>query len=167
MSHTHTNVAHLSLTRITIYDRRRWDIHPTLVLYRRLISYNVLKWKHCPRYRSFVTGIHRSPVVSPTKASDAELWCFLWSVPEQTVEQTIETPLIWDSIALIMTSLLFLGYILSRRMCVKSHRQISYYCHVFGLGDVKRAVCPYVLSYLFASDHIKRMCVLDQLHQTL
>ena len=28
-----------------------------------------------------------------TKASDAELWCFLCSAPEQTVEQTIETPL--------------------------------------------------------------------------
>ena len=27
-----------------------------------------------------------------TKASDAELRYFLWSVPEQTVEQTIETP---------------------------------------------------------------------------
>ena len=33
-----------------------------------------------------------------TKVSDAELWCFLWSVPEQTVELT------WDAIALIMTS---------------------------------------------------------------
>ena len=41
-----------------------------------------------------------------TKASDAELWCFLWSVPEQTVEQTIETPVIWDAIALFRTSLL-------------------------------------------------------------
>ena len=39
------------------------------------------------------------------KASDAELWCFLLSVPEQTVEQTIETLVIWDAIALIMTSL--------------------------------------------------------------
>ena len=38
-----------------------------------------------------------------TKATDAELWCFLWSAPEQTVEQTIETPVIWDAIALIMT----------------------------------------------------------------
>ena len=37
--------------------------------------------------------------IPPTKASDAELWC------EQTVEQTIETPVIWDAIALIMTSL--------------------------------------------------------------
>ena len=27
-----------------------------------------------------------------TKASDAELWCFLWSVPEQTVEQIIKMP---------------------------------------------------------------------------
>ena len=40
-----------------------------------------------------------------TKASDAEFWCFLWPAPEQTVEQTIETPVIWDAIALIMTSL--------------------------------------------------------------
>ena len=37
-----------------------------------------------------------------TKASDAELWCFLWSVPEQTVEQTIKTPVIWCATALIM-----------------------------------------------------------------
>ena len=40
-----------------------------------------------------------------TKASDAELWCFIWSAPEQTIEQRIETPVIWDAIAIIMTSL--------------------------------------------------------------
>ena len=40
-----------------------------------------------------------------TKASDAELRCFLWSAPEQTFVQTIETPVIWDAIALITTSL--------------------------------------------------------------
>ena len=40
-----------------------------------------------------------------TKASDAELWCFPWSAPEQTVDQTIETPVIWDAITLIMMSL--------------------------------------------------------------
>ena len=40
-----------------------------------------------------------------TKASDAELSCFLWSEPEQTIVQTIETPVIWDVIAVIMTSL--------------------------------------------------------------
>ena len=39
------------------------------------------------------------------KTSDAELWCSLWSAPEQMVEQTIETPVIWDATALIMTSL--------------------------------------------------------------
>ena len=41
-----------------------------------------------------------------TKASDsnAELWCFLGSAPEQMAEQTIETPVIRDAIALIMTS---------------------------------------------------------------
>ena len=40
-----------------------------------------------------------------TKARDAELWCFLWSAPEQTVEQIIDAPVIWDSTALIMTQL--------------------------------------------------------------
>ena len=35
-----------------------------------------------------------------TKASDAEIWCFLWSAPEQTVEPTIRTLVIWDAIAL-------------------------------------------------------------------
>ena len=41
-----------------------------------------------------------------TKAGDAELWCFLWSAPpEQTVQQAIETLVIWGAIELIMTSL--------------------------------------------------------------
>ena len=38
-----------------------------------------------------------------TKTSDAELRSFLWSPPEQRVELSIETPMIWDAIALIMT----------------------------------------------------------------
>ena len=40
-----------------------------------------------------------------TKASEAELLCFLWSDPEQTAEQTTETPVIWDAIMFIMPSL--------------------------------------------------------------
>ena len=40
-----------------------------------------------------------------TNVSDAELWYFLWSAPEETIEQTIETQVIWDAIALIMMSL--------------------------------------------------------------
>ena len=43
---------------------------------------DVIKWKHFPCYWPFVRGIHRSPVNSRTKASDAELGCFLWSAPE-------------------------------------------------------------------------------------
>ena len=39
------------------------------------------------------------------KASGAEILCFLWSMPEQMIEQTIETPMIWDHIAIDMTSL--------------------------------------------------------------
>ena len=38
-------------------------------------------------------------------ASDAGLWCFLGFVPEETVERTIETPVIWDTMAPTMMSL--------------------------------------------------------------
>ena len=34
---------------------------------------------------AFVWENDRPPVNSLTKASEAELWCFIWSVPEQTV----------------------------------------------------------------------------------
>ena len=43
---------------------------------------DVIKWKHFPRYWPFVRGIHRSRWIPRTKASDAELWCFLWSASE-------------------------------------------------------------------------------------
>ena len=42
---------------------------------------DVIKWKHFPRYWPFVRGIHRW--ITLTKASDRELWCFLWSAPEK------------------------------------------------------------------------------------
>ena len=62
-------------------------------------------WRHqletFPRYWPFVMGIHRSP----TKACDTELWCFLWSVPEQTVEKTVDIPVIWDATNAHVTSL--------------------------------------------------------------
>ena len=50
-----------------------------------------------------ITGLLRREATSQqrsphTKASDAELWCFLWSTLEPTVEQTLETPVIWDAI---------------------------------------------------------------------
>ena len=85
----------LVLVSGTTQHFRLWVIHD-----------DVIKWNHFPRYWSFFTG--NSPVtwwIPLTKDSDAELWCFLWSTSEQTVEQTIETPVIWDAIALIMTTL--------------------------------------------------------------
>ena len=61
-----------------------------------------------PRFWPFVGGIHRHRWIPHTKASDAEFWWFLWSAPEPTVEQTMETPVTWDAIALIVTSLLWM-----------------------------------------------------------
>ena len=47
---------------------------------------DVIKWKHFPRNWPFVRGIHRSRWFPHTKASDMELWCYLWSEPELTDE---------------------------------------------------------------------------------
>ena len=47
---------------------------------------DVIRWKHFPRHWPLCgefAGHRRIPL---TKASDAELWCFLWSELEQTVE---------------------------------------------------------------------------------
>ena len=64
---------------------------------------DVIKWKPFARYWPFERGIYWSPVDSLTKASDAELWCFLWSAPGQTIDEIIE--MIRDANTLIMTSL--------------------------------------------------------------
>ena len=66
---------------------------------------DVIKWKHFPHYWLFVresTGLHWSPVdfLTVTQYFDVFL-----SAPEQTIEQTIETPMIWDAIDLNMTLL--------------------------------------------------------------
>ena len=58
---------------------------------------DVIEWKYFPRYWPFVRGSMRHRWIPLTKASDAGFWCFIWSAPEQIVEQTIETPLISDT----------------------------------------------------------------------
>ena len=47
---------------------------------------DVIKWKHFPRYWPCVREFTGHRWLPLTKASDAELWCILWSAPEQTVE---------------------------------------------------------------------------------
>ena len=42
---------------------------------------DIIKWKHFLGYWPFVQGIHRS------LASDAELWCFLWSAPNKLLSK--------------------------------------------------------------------------------
>ena len=64
---------------------------------------------HC-RPTFFMTSCTGYRWIPLRKVSDAQLWCFLWYAPEQIVEQTIETLLIWDAIAPIMTSLQCMCY---------------------------------------------------------
>ena len=55
----------------------------------------MIKWKYSCNEFTVTDGL------TLTKNNDEGLWCFLWSSPEET----IETPVIWDVIALMMTSL--------------------------------------------------------------
>ena len=71
----------------------------------QMTSHRESRWKHFPRYWPIVRESTAHLWIPLTKASEAQLWCFRWSAPEQTLKQTIETPMIWDVIALIMTSL--------------------------------------------------------------
>ena len=66
---------------------------------------STVKGKHLPHYSPFVREITDDRRILLTKASDAELWYFLWSSPEQTVEHTNEMPVIWDTIAPMITSI--------------------------------------------------------------
>ena len=73
-----------------------WNYRKTIILnhcecsrtYRRLVILNsnehddVIKWKHFPRYWPFVGDFTAHRWIPRTKASDAVLWCFLWSAPE-------------------------------------------------------------------------------------
>ena len=63
-----------------------------------------------PRYWLFMRGIHRWPVNSPHKGQ----WrgpVMFWSAPQQTADQTLETPVIWIAIALFMTSLWWKSFV--------------------------------------------------------
>ena len=102
-----TYVPWLTLFRVLL----RFSTDPFTHVFQDYFSYSeaililhndVIKWKHFPLYWPFVWGIHRSRWIPFTRASDTELWCFLWSAPEQKVEKAISTLMIWDAVALIM-----------------------------------------------------------------
>ena len=63
--------------------------------------------------------------ITLTKVSDSGLWCFIWSAPEQTVEQIIETPVIWDAITLIIKSLVR-GSLMGRWNPMYHHLSVYY-----------------------------------------
>ena len=93
----------LSITRCTLHFDA--DAPERRIINRSDMHDDIIKWKHFLRYWPCVRDIHRSPVYSPHKGQWCEFWCFLWPTTEQTVQLTIETPVIRDGITLIMTSL--------------------------------------------------------------
>ena len=80
--------------------------------------------------RAFVRESTNHCWIPLTMASDTELWCFLGSGPEQTVEQTIKVSMIGDAMVLIMMSL-YCG----KMSCISPY-------------DVTRRHCPAVTVYV-------------------
>ena len=122
--------------RQSLFGMNIWRFHVDTCCFHAVFHDDIIKWKHFLRYWPFERGSVSHRWISLTKAGDAELGCFLWSTPEQmveqaigdrwiiltkasvaelwwfpwstseqTVEQAIEMSVIWDAIALIMTSL--------------------------------------------------------------
>ena len=60
---------------------------------------------HFPRYWPFVRWIHRSPLVFPHKGPATRDFKVFFDLCLNKCSHTIETPVIWDAIALNMTSL--------------------------------------------------------------
>ena len=63
---------------------------------------DVIKWKHFPRYRPLVRGIHRSPVNSPHKVQGRGTLMFSLTCASTNSWVTMGTPVIWDAIAVIV-----------------------------------------------------------------
>ena len=65
-----------------LYLHGHYFVSQRMPVWQTVTHDDVIKWKHFPRYWPFARGIHRSPVNTRTKASDTELWCFIWYSPE-------------------------------------------------------------------------------------
>ena len=99
-AHTEPLFKELEMLNVSdIFDVQSMNFQPELSGLVMFWHDDVIKWKHFPRYCPFG---HRW--IPRTKASDMELWCFLWSAPEWTIEQTVVRLVIWDAIVPIMTS---------------------------------------------------------------
>ena len=63
------------------HNKREWLTKTYTLLHFCWSHDDVIKWKHFPRYWPFVRGFTGHRWIPRTKASDAKLWCFLWSAP--------------------------------------------------------------------------------------
>ena len=81
-------------------------------------------------------------LITLTKASDVELWCFLWSAPEQTVEQTFEMPVIWDASHPVWC------------LCDGKIHQVLHYGAVVLCNHIWGSLCPVQVSRACMSNYI-------------
>ena len=128
----------ITLMVVDIHMFGDWDLltHWSIGLFNKKIRVTGPLWGESTGHRWF-------PL---TKASDAGLWCFLWSPPEQAVKQTIETPVIWDAIALILTTVM---------TCLELSSSVSDYKQRWILSVIFFSSCHY--SGVIRSATVSRM----------
>ena len=89
----------------------------------------VMKWKHFPPYCPFVREIHRSPVNSTHKGQwrGALVFSLISALNKLLSEQTIVGLVIWDAMALFMTSLWWvLAWLLTDNKKVGSQSEATF-----------------------------------------
>ena len=96
VDHSYNMVQYSTLLH-RMLQRQCWNINHTLNK-----KINTLYLAHSMMTSSTGHNFHVTDPLLGESTGEAELWCFLWFTPEQTVEQQ---PVIWDAIPLIMTSL--------------------------------------------------------------
>ena len=67
----------MNMKMVVLIHCDKHTIHPKRQTHSSRFHDDVVKWKHFPRYWPFVRGITGLLWIPHTKASDAELWCFL------------------------------------------------------------------------------------------
>ena len=85
--------------------RKMFPFHGLITYPLVTVQDDVIKWKYFQRCWAFVSGTIGTSGFPSQRPATGGLRCFLWSAPEQTDEQTIDTTVIWNTNKLSITSL--------------------------------------------------------------
>ena len=106
---------------------------------------DVIKWKHFPHYWPFIRGIHRWRGF-PSQRTVTRSFNVFFDLRLNKHLSIIQTPVIWDAIALIMTSLqcILIVMTICPHICIQNHytepHSTSYMLYVNSKAAINRGM---------------------------